>query len=384
MIDARAALGARGTGIPVYVRRMVRHLPAADPDVDVVAWYLDVRGLFRGRQHLASGDVPNLTEKASRIPSRLFQPVSSRLGVPRIEWLTGDFDVLLGANFVPPRSGRPDRAVPVIHDLAFLRLPESAPQFDAGWRRRLARAVADAPAVIVPSASTRDDLLGWQPVDPGRVHVIAHGVDAGAYAPVPEPSVDAVRRRFGIEGAYVLFVGGIEPRKNLVRLIEAFARLRTTASLVIAGGPVAWLPRASEQVEEAVAALPERSRRRIVRTGYVAERDKVALLSGATMLAYPSRYEGFGFPVLEAFAAGVPVVTSCVSSLPEVAGDAAILVDPEDTASIADGMAELLADEDLRGVLSAAGLARAARFTWEATARRTIDLLHGVAGTSPG
>jgi glycosyltransferase involved in cell wall biosynthesis len=363
---------------------MVRHLPAADPGTDFVAWYLDVRGLFRGRRRFPGVDAPNLSEKASRIPSRLFQPLSWRIGVPRVEWLAGDFDLLLGTNFLPPRTGRPERAIPVVHDLAFLRLPESAPQFDAGWRRRLARSISDAPAVIVPSTSARADLLDWQPVGPDRVHVIHHGVDAGDYAPVPQAGIDAVRRKFGIEGPYVLFIGAIEPRKNLERLIEAFGQLGTAASLVIAGGPVAWLPKAVEQVEEAVVRLPEGVQRRIVRTGYVAERDKVALLSGATALAYPSRYEGFGFPVLEAFAAGVPVVTSKVSSLPEVAGDAAVLIDPDDTSSIAQGLAEILGDEDLRAMLSAAGVARAARFTWESTARLTVEILHGAAGTSPG
>jgi glycosyltransferase involved in cell wall biosynthesis len=383
VIDARPALGPRGTGIPHYVRRIVRHLPAADPETEYRAWYLDVRGLFRGRQRFAALELPNLTEKASRIPSRVFQPVSWRLGVPRVEWLAGEFDLLLGTNFLPPRTGRPERAVPVVHDLAFLQLPESAPQFDAGWRRRLGRSIDAAPAVIVPSSSAREDLLSWRPVAPERVHVVHHGVDADAYAPVPQGAIDAVRRRFGLEGPYVLFVGGIEPRKNLERLVAAFGQLGTSASLVIAGGPVSWLPKALEQVEQAVASLPDGVQRRIVRTGYIAERDKVALLCGATVLAYPSRYEGFGFPVLEAFAAGVPVVTSTVSSLPEVAGDAAVLVDPEDTASIAAGLAELLGDEDLRAVLSAAGVARAARFTWERTAQRTAEVLHGAAEPEP-
>jgi glycosyltransferase involved in cell wall biosynthesis len=238
--------------------------------------------------------------------------------------------------------------------------------------------------VIVPSTSAREDLLSWRPVAPERVHVVHHGVDADAYAPVPQAGIDAVRRRYGIEGPYVLFVGGIEPRKNLERLVAAFGQLGTAASLVIAGGPVSWMPKAVEQVERAIAALPEGVQRRIVRTGYVSERDKVALLSGATILAYPSRYEGFGFPVLEAFAAGVPVVTSTAASLPEVAGDAAILVDPEDTSAIAAGLAELLGDEDLRAVLSAAGVSRAARFTWERTAQRTAEVVHDAAAFATG
>ncbi len=128
-----------------------------------------------------------------------------------------------------------------------------------------------------------------------------------------------------------------------------------------------------------IGLLPSAVQARIVRTGYLAERDKLALLSGATVLAYPSLYEGFGFPVLEGFAAGVPVLTSNVSSLPEVAGDAAVLVDPMDADAIAAALTELLADGDLRAVLSAAGVARAARFTWESTARATAAVLHDAA-----
>jgi glycosyltransferase involved in cell wall biosynthesis len=143
---------------------------------------------------------------------------------------------------------------------------------------------------------------------------------------------------------------------------------------------VPWFPRAAERLEALIALLPSGFRDRIVVTGYVNERDKLALLSGATALAYPSLYEGFGLPVLEAFAAGVPVLTSNVSSLPEVAGDAAVLVDPGDEDAIATALSELIADGDLRAVLSAAGVARAALFTWEATARGTTRAIHTALG----
>jgi glycosyltransferase involved in cell wall biosynthesis len=202
-------------------------------------------------------------------------------------------------------------------------------------------------------------------------------VDASDYAPVPQRAIDEVRRRFGIPGAYALFLGGIEPRKNLEQLVRAFARVRLgDVSLVIAGGPVRWFPQAAERLEATLELLPAETKDRIVRTGYVTDREKAVLLSGATVLAYPSLYEGFGFPVLEGFAAGVPVLTSNVSSLPEVAGDAAVLVDPTDVDAIASALTELLLDEDLRAVLSAAGVARAALFTWEATARATADVVH--------
>jgi glycosyltransferase involved in cell wall biosynthesis len=374
-IDARPALDPRRTGVGQYTQQLIRHLPLADPHDEFVAWYLHARGLLRPRTFFDDARAANLTEKASRFPARVFQPLSWRLGVPRIEWLA-DFDLLLATNFLPPATARGDRVVPIVHDLAFRRYPETAPHIDTRWRRRFAAALEEAPAIVVPSASVANDLADAYPTVIGRVHVVHHGVDADAFAPVSQGTVDDVRRRYAIEGAYVLFVGGIEPRKNLEQLVRAFGRAETgSASLVLAGGPVRWFPQAAERLDAAIGLLPEEVRARVVRAGYVSERDKVALLSGATVLAYPSVYEGFGFPVLEGFAAGVPVLTSNVSSLPEVAGDAAVLVDPSDVDAIASALTELLSDEDLRAVLSAAGVARAAGFTWEATARATAAVV---------
>ncbi len=362
-----------------YAQQLIRHLPFADLDDHFVAWYLHARGLLRPRRFFADVRARNLTEKASRFPARIFQPASNRLGVPRVEWLV-DFDLFVATNFLAPATRHADRVVPIVHDLAFQHFPESAPHIDRRWRRRFAATLDGSPAIIVPSTSAADDLRDTFAVPDDRVHVVRHGVDAEAFAPVPEAAVDAVRRRHGISGPYVLFVGGIEPRKNLERLVRAFAKSDARhLSLVLAGGPVRWFPEAAERLDATIGLLPEGARGRIVRTGYVSERDKLALLSGATVLAYPSLYEGFGFPVLEGFAAGVPVLTSNVSSLPEVAGEAAVLVDPSDVDAIATALSEMVADEDLRAVLSAAGVARASRFTWEATARGTAAVLRAAA-----
>jgi glycosyltransferase involved in cell wall biosynthesis len=385
VIDARPALDPRRTGVGQYTQQLIRYLPIVDPDDEFVAWYLHARGLLRPRRFFADVRARNLTEKASRFPARIFQPASYRLGVPRVEWLV-DFDLFVATNFLAPATDHRDRIVPVVHDLAFQQFPESAPHIDERWRRRFATTLAESPAIIVPSASAAQDLRESFGVAGERVHVVHHGVDAEAFAPVSDAAVDAVRRRFGIPGPYVLFVGGIEPRKNLEHLVRAFAKSDATDhSLVLAGGPVRWYPAATERLDAVIQLLPESVRQRIVRTGYVSERDKLALLSGATVLAYPSIYEGFGFPVLEAFAAGVPVLTSNVSSLVEVAGEAAVLVDPADADAIAAALSELVADEDLRAVLSAAGVARASRFTWEATARATAAVLRNAASaTSSG
>ena len=199
--------------------------------------------------------------------------------------------------------------------------------------------------MLVPSTSTRHDLLDGHPVDPGRVTVAPLGRGRRPRSlPRPPSAVEAVRRRFGIDGPYALFVGGIEPRKNLEALVRAFATLRAGhAARHRRAGRSAGTRKAVDRLSETIAALPAGARARIVQTGYVSDKDKVPLLTGATLLAYPSLYEGFGFPVLEAFAAGMPVLTSNVSSLPEVAGDAAVLVDPRDEAAIAAGLAQLFA-----------------------------------------
>jgi glycosyltransferase involved in cell wall biosynthesis len=231
--------------------------------------------------------------------------------------------------------------------------------------------------VIVPSQSARTDLLDRHEVDEAHIHVVAHGADAFE-EPTPG-AVRAVHERFEIGGRYALFVGGIEPRKNLHGLVEAFKRVPTDAWLVVAGGKTNWIPGEAGRLETAVASLPEAVRRRVRFTGYVSEDDKRALLAGAEVLAYPSRYEGFGFPVLEGFAAGVPVLTSTASSLPEVAGDAALLVDPTDPGAIAEGLERLLGDEALRSRLRAAGRLRVGSFTWERSAGMTAEVLRAAA-----
>ena len=382
LIDARPALDPGRTGVGHYTQQLIRYLPQVDPQDRFVAWYLHARGLFRRPRSFPPA--PNLEEAASRFPARVFQPVAWRLRLPRVEWLAGGFDVLLATNFLPPPTGRMERTVLVVHDLAWAVYPETAPQIDDRWRRRLAKAVRSCGAVIVPSVSAKGDLVARYGVAEQRVHAVPHGVDASAFAAVTDSEMARVRERFGIEGPYALFVGGLEPRKNLVGLVRAFAESRVDATLVIAGGRVRWFPAEEARVWASVRALSEPSRSRVVMTGYVSDEDKHLLLAGADALAFPSLYEGFGFPVIEAMAAGTPVLTSNVSSLPEIAGDDAVLVDPKDVHAIAEGLRRVLTDAPLRERLIGPGRARAAGFTWEATARRTADVLRSVAATARG
>ena len=378
VVDARSAVDPRRTGVGQYTRALLRALPPADPGTRFVAWYLDVRRIG-GRPRRFAGWAPNLSERATRLPTRFYGPLSSRTGLPKLEWLAGASDVVLAPNFVAPPSSA-SCVVVVVHDLSREVMPETAPHHDARWRRGFERSLRRASAVIVPSEAARQDLERFYGIDPERVRVIHHGTDAEAFAPSIPPEVEEIRSRFAIEGPYVIFLGGLEPRKNLEMLVRGFGMIEDRRCwLVLAGGTVRWAPNYSERIDRAVAELPADVRARVVRTGYVPDADRRALLSGAEVLAYPSRYEGFGFPILEGFAANVPVLTSNRSSMPEIAGNAALLVDPDDPASIAKGLDELLGDDDLRNVLRASGTARVASFTWERCARQTIDVIHRAA-----
>jgi glycosyltransferase involved in cell wall biosynthesis len=370
------------TGVGHYTRELILRLPEIDPDTRYVAWYLNARRLVRpwrwDRRFFPRH--PNLVERWTPIPSTWFERTSLRYEQPSLERVLR-FDVLFAPNFVPPPTRTP-RLVVTIHDLAFRRFPETAPLATRRWLTRLDRALRQAAQIVVPSEATRADLVDLYPVDAGRVTVIHHGIDHHRFRPAPLSEVKRVRRRYGIDGPYLLFVGGLEPRKNLPALLRAYASLPRglRPALVLAGASVPWNPEGREALAAALGRLPAERRGRVILTGYLSDPDRAPLYTGAEALVLPSRYEGFGFPVLEAMACGTPVVTSNVSSLPEVAGDDAVLVDPADEASIADGLRRVLEDDRLRDRLRAAGPARAARFTWEDVARRTAAILHRAAG----
>jgi glycosyltransferase involved in cell wall biosynthesis len=376
MIDARPAVDREKTGIGYYAWHLIRRLPEVDPATDYVAWYVHFKTATSRWRHFDDVRLPNFRERGLIYPSRLLQR-TARYGFPRAEWF-GRFDVLFGTNFVPPPS-RAERVVVTVHDLAFRLFPETAPQAVPWWREAVARTMRRARRVIVPSESTRSDLMDIYGVDADRVVIVPLAVDHDRFRPPPPDRIRAVRGRLGIDGPYVLALGRSR-RKNLPRLLEAFGELPDDLrpALVVAGAPP-WSPDDSDGGLEALAALPAEARSKVRFIGYVPESQMVALLSGATALAFPSLYEGFGFPALEAMACGTPVLTSNVSSLPELVGDAAVLVDPNDAQAIADGLRSLLCDDDLHERLRTAGPARAAGFDWTSTARATAAVLHEAA-----
>jgi glycosyltransferase involved in cell wall biosynthesis len=272
--------------------------------------------------------------------------------------------------------------VVTIHDVIQFVLPEYA------WRKisrfyfsLVSRAARRASAIIAVSECSKRDIVKLLGLPAERIHVIGNAVDEG-FHPVRDAWLLAnVRERYGIGPRFILYFGGFDLRKNVPRLIEAYARLphsvRDEYQLVLAGRyqrlghPLFPDPRLTVQQFGLNG--------RVIFTGQIREQDKAPLYSAATLFTFPSLYEGFGIPVLEAMACGTPVLTSDISALPEVAADAGVLVNPYDVAAICEGMATLLEDQKRREDLSRRGLERARRFTWRQVAEQTLRVYQQVA-----
>jgi glycosyltransferase involved in cell wall biosynthesis len=272
----------------------------------------------------------------------------------------------------------PVPAVVTVHDLGYHYYPQAHRPWDRRyleWTTR--RHTRLARHLIVDSQATRQDLIDIYRAGSARISVVYLGRDE-SLAPVTEPQrLAEVKARYKIEGPYLCYVGTLHPRKNLIRLVEAFAQAlnltpQPELKLVIAGQP-GWL---YNQLLQRVQALGLAGR--VIFPGYIAAEDKPALLSGAVAYLFPSLYEGFGLPVLEAMACGVPVLTSRSSSLPEVAGPAALLVEPSDTTAIATGLVQLLTQPDLRRQLVEQGFRQMLNFSWQKAAEQVYQILEKV------
>ena len=292
------------------------------------------------------------------LPARAVRALWRHADVPPIEWLTGPVDVVHGPNFVVPPARNAARLA-TVHDLTAVRFAELVTSDVGRYPALIRRAVAGGAHVHTVSQYVADEVIDTFAIPPDRVHVVPNGV------PPVAGGVAARGLAMAGGGPYVLALGTIEPRKDLPSLVQAFdavAACEPELRLVIAG-PDGW---GTAELARAIDGAAHRSR--IVRRGWVAPGERADLLAGATVFAYPSRYEGFGIPPLEAMTAGVPVVTTRAGALPETVGDAALLVDAGDVDALGSAIAAVLHDTTRRAGLVARGRVRAARFSWRATA----------------
>jgi glycosyltransferase involved in cell wall biosynthesis len=384
-LDATPLLGVR-TGVGMFCQGALQAL-GQRPDLEVAAFAVTWR-----RRHLLRPMVPGHVRVVERaMPARPLHGIWGHLSVPPLEWFTGPQDVVHGTNFVVPPTRRAARVV-TVHDLTAVRYPTMCEAATLRFPDLIRRAVAEGAWVHTPSQFVADEVVAEFGVDRQRVRVVHHGIPVhasrapkpGGRTPSPvgrTPSPAAVERPSvaGVpSGAdrYVLAVGTVEPRKDLPGLVAAFDRLagdHGDVALVLAGTR-GW---GDDALARAVAASPWR--RRIVRLGYVEDDDLDDLLAGASVLAYPSVYEGFGFVPLEAMVAGVPVVATDVGAIREVTGDGAVLVPPGDVDALAGAIAGLLEADDVREAVIERGRVRAKLFTWSACGQGLADLYESAA-----
>ena len=280
-----------------------------------------------------------------------------RLRWPKVESVTGAVDVVHATGLIPAATSHP--LVVTVHDLAFMHRPEQFTRHGARLMRQSLKAIRSRASLVISSSTATSDDCVAAGIPADRIRHVPLGVDM---VDVSAHDVERVRTKYRLPREFILFVGTLEPRKNLTRLVSAVDQ-NATLPLVVAGVD-GW----GDQTELAASNA--------LLLGFVPDGDLAALYAAATIFAYPSEREGFGLPVLEAFAQGTPVVTSRATSTEEVAGGAAVLVDPFDVASIADGLARALDDVD---GLGRSGRERAAAMSWKAAAERTADVYRELA-----
>jgi glycosyltransferase involved in cell wall biosynthesis len=368
-IDVSAAAHRRA-GLGRYTLELTRAL-VTQGEHDYVAFYHQ-----RGQAHLDPpiDSLPQLTTRLSVRPWRLTAMLAHLFRAPQDALFPG-VDIFHATEHLLPRLRR-IRSVFTLHDLIFRFDPGShLPLNRIYLNTMMPRFLRAADAVIAVSECSRRDAIRLYGTPDEKIHVIPEGVDAH-FKLMSQQQIDRVRARYHLPGRFILSVGTIEPRKNLPILFEVLASRREQGlgpwPLVIAGKP-GWL------YEPILARITELGLQDHVQlTGYFPDDDLPVLYNAATLLAMPSRYEGFGLPVLEAMACGTPVVCSNTSSLPEVAGEAALLAPPDDARVWAGTIARLMSDDALRSQLRQRGFNQAAHFSWEQAARRTADLYRHV------
>jgi glycosyltransferase involved in cell wall biosynthesis len=340
-LDATYGIGEQLSGVGLYSREMLLGLAAAHPGE---------RFWFCCRPHRYFRPMGEMPPNARR--RLLAEPVGPR-----------GADLFHGLNQRLPRL-RLRRAVATFHDLFVMTGEYSTAEFRARFAAQARDAAARADAIIAVSEFTKGQVVDLLGVEASKVRVVRHGVRPLAYPRASGQSREKI----------VLHVGAIQKRKNVARLVAAFETLDAEWKLVLAGSS----GYGAEEIRARIDASP--ARERIATPGYVAPDDLARWYARAAIFAFPSLDEGFGMPVLEAMAAGAPALTSNRSALPEVAGDAALLVDPEDTGAVARALRELAGNEELRRDLAARGVERAREFTWERAIRETWDVYQELLG----
>ena len=360
-----------GTGVATYTRSLVENIVRLGKSDDFVLF----ASSFRGRQPVAefvkSLPAKNIKKKFSYLPPKLLEFLWNGIHVLSVESLTGSLDVFHSSDWLEPPT-RSAKRVTTIHDLAVYKYPESfSPKgghdIVKNQKRKLFFVKQYSHRIIAVSENTKKDIMEILGVSDKKIVVIHEAADP-LFFPREKEEREKIREKYGIKGEFLFCAGTREPRKNLARLIAAFAELSRAypeLDLVIAG-KYGW--------GDDLGADHKLQNTRVKVLGFVPKEDLACLYSSARAFIYPSLYEGFGLPILEAMACGCPVVTSNLGSMKEIAAGSSVLIDPGSVGSIADGISKVLRSDKLREELRIKGLKRVGDFSWEKTALQTLEV----------
>jgi glycosyltransferase involved in cell wall biosynthesis len=351
IIDATSTL-VRSAGVKNYVWHWLHHLRMQGADIGAFPFLSELGNL----DHESSA----LSRPATMARLALIKSMNE-IDFPPLDWLISGADIFHATNLLR-RAPRRVKMTATIHDLTCWLMPEVHTPGNVEADRVFAeRILRHADGLIAVSENTRQDAIRLLGIRPERVHTIYSGVSEAYYEAATRPCARP----------YALYVGTIEPRKNLETLLDAWALLKSKEFDLLIAGPRGW------SSDETFARI----QREATYLGYVPEDELPGLTAGATVFVYPSLYEGFGFPVAQAMAAGVPVLTANNSGLPEIVGDAGLFVDPKSPAEIAAGLTRLFESATLRADLAARGRRRAERFRWERCATESLHFFRGICGS---
>lgn len=377
--DVLPLIGCRMTGIGYCEAGQIQALSRLHPEDTFLLQFFSRKDEHIKIERLQPYLRENVKPHWAKASGYLYRLVSAFLPVSYGKYFGDKADVTHFFNYiVPPKVA--GKTVVTVHDMVYKTFPETVRgrtkyMLDLGLKKSMVR----ADRIVTDSEFSRQEIIRYFPEFSDKIRVVYCGVDLQRFHPVEDPArIQAVREQYGIDREYFLYLGTVEPRKNLERLIEAYARFSQGKTeppyLVLAGGK-GWLDSGIYQKVETLSLQD-----RVLFTEYVPDEEICPLMCGALGFVFPSIYEGFGLPPLEAMACGVPVLTTRAASLPEVVGEDAVLTDPYDVDSIAAGLEQLYTDPALRRKLSEAGRNRAASFTWERSAAALYEVYREVCG----
>lgn len=364
------------SGVGQYVYRLFDALFA----LDKTQHYTIYGFMFMGKKLFDpyQGRAYNISYRLVRwFPSKVLNVFSRRLFVPPIDLMTTSKpDLFVFTNFIRPPLPLGSKSISFIYDLSFIYHGEHSDKKNRQIMTREApKSARKSDAVVTISENSKNEIIKYCKIDPAKVHIVHPALDHKEYYPRTSVEQATVAKKFEIKGEYILFTGTIEPRKNIIGVLNSYAELpqkiRDKYTLVLAGGK-GW------NDQEIYKRLNELKPEKIIMTGYVADEDMPALYSGASLFVFPTLYEGWGMPVVEAMACGAPVITSNNSSMPEAGGDAAIFVDAQDTQNLTKQIERVLSDKKLAGDMVKKGIAHASKFSWEKSAKNLKKVIDQV------